>query len=136
MRFKIATSLAIATLACVVVNMTSINSSRALDAGPRAFIVAEGSIHDMPTFTEEYGPKVPPTLQPFGGRFVVRGGKLKTLEGGPPGRFVIIAFDNVEKALGWYNSPDYPDTPKGIQNDALRCRGHAELGSVRERFRI
>jgi uncharacterized protein (DUF1330 family) len=30
------------------------------------------------------------------------------MEGGAPkGRFVVIAFDNMDKALAWYNSPAY-----------------------------
>jgi uncharacterized protein (DUF1330 family) len=74
---------------------------------PPAYVIAEETIHDMETFTKEYGPKVPATLQPYGGRFVVRGGKLATLEGDAPPRFVIIEFDSMDKARDWYNSPDY-----------------------------
>lgn len=74
---------------------------------PPGYLVAEEAIHDMEAFTKEYGPKVPATLQPFGGRFVVRGGALTSLEGSAPPRFVIIAFDSVEKARAWYNSPAY-----------------------------
>ena len=32
---------------------------------------------------------------------------LTALEGNVPQRFVIIAFDSVEKARGWYDSPAY-----------------------------
>jgi uncharacterized protein (DUF1330 family) len=46
------------------------------------------------------------TLQPYGGRFLTSG-KLTALEGNVPQRFVIIAFDSVEKARGWYDSPAY-----------------------------
>jgi uncharacterized protein (DUF1330 family) len=74
---------------------------------PPAYLVAEEAIHDLDTFTKDYGPKVPPTLQPYGGRFVVRGGNLTALEGDAPPRLVIIAFDSVEKARAWYNSPAY-----------------------------
>jgi uncharacterized protein (DUF1330 family) len=74
---------------------------------PPAYLIAEEAIHDMETFTKEYGPKVPATLQPYGGRFVVRGGKLDALEGEAPPRFVIIAFDSMDKARDWYNSPAY-----------------------------
>jgi uncharacterized protein (DUF1330 family) len=74
---------------------------------PPAFVVAEEAIHDLETFTKEYGPKVPATLQPYGGRFLVRGGKLAALEGDAPPRFVIIEFDSMDKARDWYNLPDY-----------------------------
>src|SRR4029077_3771102 len=82
-------------------------SLRAQEAAPHAFVVASESVHDVETFTKEYGPKVPATLQPYGGRFLVRGGKLTNLEGDAPGRFVIIEFDSLQHAQKWYQSPEY-----------------------------
>jgi uncharacterized protein (DUF1330 family) len=39
---------------------------------------------------------------------LVRGGKIQTVEGEPPkGYIVIIAFDSMEKARGWYYSAAY-----------------------------
>lgn len=73
---------------------------------PPAYVVAEVAIHDADTFTRDYAPKVAGTLEPYGGRFLTSG-KLLTLEGNVPQRFVIIAFDSVEKARGWYDSPAY-----------------------------
>jgi uncharacterized protein (DUF1330 family) len=43
-------------------------------------------------------------LVPFGGRYVVRTDKLVPLEGVPPKRFVVIAFDTVERAQRWSTS--------------------------------
>ena len=74
---------------------------------PPAYVVAEVAIHDADTFARDYAPKVAGTLQPYGGRLLVSGGKLTPLEGDVPQRFVIIAFDNAEKARGWYDSPAY-----------------------------
>jgi uncharacterized protein (DUF1330 family) len=48
---------------------------------------------------------VPPTIQPFGGHYIVLGGKLAPAEGAPPRRITIIAFDSLEKAQQWFNSP-------------------------------
>lgn len=62
-----------------------------------AYLVAELDIHDGETFARDYAPKVASTLQPFGGQFLTSG-KLTALEGNPPQRFVIIAFDNVDTA--------------------------------------
>ena len=39
-----------------------------------------------------------------GGHFVVRSQKFISLDGNPPERLVIIAFDSVEKARAWQNS--------------------------------
>jgi uncharacterized protein (DUF1330 family) len=49
--------------------------------------------------------RTPATLVPYGGRFLIRGGPPKVLEGAAPNRFGIIAFDSVEKAQAWYDSP-------------------------------
>jgi uncharacterized protein (DUF1330 family) len=75
-------------------------------SAPPAYVVAEVAIHDADTFARDYAPAVAGTLQPFGGRFLTSG-KLTALEGNVPPRFVIIAFDSVEKARGWYDSPIY-----------------------------
>ena len=90
-----------------VLSVAPAASLQAQEAAPHAFVVAIESVHDVETFTREYGPKVPATLQPYGGRFLVRGGKLTNLEGDGPGRFVIIEFDNMKNASDWYHSPEY-----------------------------
>jgi uncharacterized protein (DUF1330 family) len=47
-------------------------------------------------------------LIPFGGRFLVRGGKATRVEGDAPlPRISIIEFDSLDKAQGWYNSAAY-----------------------------
>jgi uncharacterized protein (DUF1330 family) len=47
----------------------------------------------------------PEALAAAGGRYIVRTNNVIGVEGTPPQRLVIIAFDNVEKALAWENSP-------------------------------
>ncbi len=55
-----------------------------------------------------YSAGVAATFEPFGGRFIVRGGEVAVLEGEPPkGRLVVIAFDSMDKAKAWYNSAEY-----------------------------
>jgi len=73
---------------------------------PPAYVVAEVAVQDADAFTRDYAPRVAGTLQPYGGRFLTSG-KLTALEGNVPQRFVIIAFDSVETARGWYDSPTY-----------------------------
>jgi uncharacterized protein (DUF1330 family) len=86
-----------------------ITSALQAQSSPPGYVVAEVAIHDTDVFTKEYAPKLPATLQPYGGRFLVAGGKLTALEGDVPQRFVIIAFDSVEKARAWYDSPAYQE---------------------------
>ena len=53
---------------------------------------------------------VPPSLEAYGGRFLVRGGKVETLEGTwAPRRFVIVEFPSLEKAKAWWNSAEYAE---------------------------
>ena len=74
-----------------------------------AYIVVEVEVND-PIRYEDYKAMVPPSLAPYGGRFIVRGGKADTLEGNwAPKRLVIVEFPSVEKAKAWWNSPEYKD---------------------------
>jgi uncharacterized protein (DUF1330 family) len=40
-----------------------------------------------------------------GGQYIVRTDKVTPLQGTPPLRAVVIAFDTVDKAKAWYTSP-------------------------------
>jgi uncharacterized protein (DUF1330 family) len=54
-----------------------------------------------------YLEKIDATLQPFGGRYIVHGGRKTVLEGTWSGDLIIIAFPDREKAAAWYASPAY-----------------------------
>lgn len=74
-----------------------------------AYIVVEVEVLD-PQRYESYKAMVPPSLEAFGGRFVVRGGKVETLEGDwSPKRFVMVEFPSVEKAKAWWASEGYAE---------------------------
>jgi uncharacterized protein (DUF1330 family) len=71
------------------------------------YVIAEVEVHDAATF-QKYGAKVPDTLKLYGGHYLVRGGKIEAVEGqAPKDRFVVIAFDSVEKARAWEDSSEY-----------------------------
>jgi uncharacterized protein (DUF1330 family) len=72
-----------------------------------AYVIVDVEVTD-PQAYEEYRRQVPPTLEPFGGRFVVRGGRYETLEGAwQPQRVVVLEFPDFERAKAWYDSPEY-----------------------------
>ena len=72
-----------------------------------AYVIAEVEVTDSETF-EEYRKLVPPTIEAFGGRYVVRGGAIYGLEGDwRPGRMVVIEFADVERAKAWHGSEFY-----------------------------
>jgi uncharacterized protein (DUF1330 family) len=73
----------------------------------KGYIVAEIEVTN-PDDYEEYRRQVPATIAAHGGRYLVRAGAAQLLEGtGGPGRMVVLEFDSQEKALAWYNSPEY-----------------------------
>ena len=74
-----------------------------------AYIVVEVEVED-PVRYEDYKKMVPPSLEPFGGHFLVRGGKVETLEGEwAPKRLVIVEFPSLEKAKAWWGSSEYAE---------------------------
>jgi len=74
-----------------------------------AYVVVEVEVED-PVRYEDYKKMVPPSLEAFGGRFLVRGGKVETLEGAwTPNRLVIVEFPSVEKAKAWWSSAEYAE---------------------------
>jgi uncharacterized protein (DUF1330 family) len=80
--------------------------------------VAEFEITD-PEGMKPYSANVESTFKPYGGHFIVRGGKTVSLEGdAPKRRRVVIEFDSVVKAQAWYNSPEYTELRKIRQRSA------------------
>lgn len=73
----------------------------------RALVIVQENLKDAAMF-EAYRKDVIPTLAPFGGKFLVRGGKLTVREGQwPYERTVIIEFPSRAQAEGWYDSAAY-----------------------------
>ncbi len=72
-----------------------------------AYVIAEIDVHD-PGLYGDYAALVPATLEPYGGRFIVRGGRCEPLEGGwQPPRMVVLEFPTSEQARSWYTSAEY-----------------------------
>ena len=74
-----------------------------------AYIIVEIDVHDVATY-EEYKLLAPPSIERYGGRYIVRGGRTATLEGDwSPTRFVILEFDTMDAAKAWWSSPEYAE---------------------------
>lgn len=72
-----------------------------------AYAIVGENIHDQAMF-DAYRKDVLPTLAPFKGEFIVRGGAFTVLEGELPyQRLVIVAFPSRADAEGWYKSAAY-----------------------------
>lgn len=74
----------------------------------KGYIFAEVDIHSPGAEWDEYSSKVQPTLDAYGGVFVIRGGTPNVLEGkGEAGTIVVLEFESPQKAEAWYASEDY-----------------------------
>ena len=72
-----------------------------------AYVVVDVTVEN-PERYPEYTRQVPASLEPFGGRFIVRGGRTETVEGDwSPQRLVIIEFPSLDQARAWYESAEY-----------------------------
>lgn len=72
-----------------------------------AYMIADVEVTD-PALYDEYRRGVAATVDTFGGRFVVRGGRTEVLEGSwQPRRCVVIEFPSMERLKAWYDSPAY-----------------------------
>jgi uncharacterized protein (DUF1330 family) len=82
-----------------------------------AYVIADIEITD-PVGYEEYRRRVPATIAQHGGRYLARGGRAETLEGGwQPRRLVVIEFPTMSQARAWYESDEYRE-PRAIRH---RC---------------
>jgi uncharacterized protein (DUF1330 family) len=87
-----------------------------------AYVIADIDVHDREAY-QEYVALVPGTLEPYQGRFLVRGGQHETLEGAwQPHRVIVTEFPSTDHARRWYESPEY--------QAALAIRQRVSTGSL------
>ena len=111
-------TIAIAGLAFFGTGSCRVMASEALSAEPPAYYVAEFEVTD-PEGMKPYSAQVESTFKPYGGHFIVGGGKTISLEGvAPKRRRVVIEFASVEKAQAWHNSVEYTELRKIRQRSA------------------
>ncbi len=72
-----------------------------------AYVIVDIEVHD-PVAYEKYKAAAQATVGAYGGRYLVRGGRVETLEGSwTPRRFVVLEFPSFERARAWWSSPEY-----------------------------
>lgn len=86
-----------------------------------AYIIVDVKVTN-PEVYQNYTKLVPATVEAYGGKFIVRGGKTETLEGDwQPNRVVVLEFESVEKAKAWWNSGEYRE-PKALRHSAAQAQ--------------
>jgi uncharacterized protein (DUF1330 family) len=72
-----------------------------------AYVIVGVDVSEPEAYSD-YAREVPGTLEPYGGRFLVRGGAWSTLEGEwPSSRIVVLEFSSLDRATAWHESPEY-----------------------------
>ena len=72
-----------------------------------AYLVCMVRVDDPETY-RNYTSKTPDIIARYGGRFLVRGGPVETVEGPPFGdRLVILEFPDAGSAKAFHASPEY-----------------------------
>jgi uncharacterized protein (DUF1330 family) len=86
-----------------------------------AYVMVDVEIEN-PVRYEDYKALTPASIAAYGGRFLVRGGETRVLEGDwQPGRIVLLEFPTLERALEWWNSDEYAPA-KAIRQRTSRTR--------------
>ena len=72
-----------------------------------AYFIFDTQITDIERL-QPYLSQVKETYEAFGGKMLVQGGALEVFEGqAPQGNIVILQFDSMQAAQGWYASDAY-----------------------------
>jgi len=98
--FTITAFVAVATLAVGVPHIAV-----AQPKAQPAYVIAEIDVHDPAGFAQ-YSERQGKLVAKYGGKFMVRGGKVVEINGALPKRFTVYVFDTMEKVNAWKNDPE------------------------------
>jgi uncharacterized protein (DUF1330 family) len=72
-----------------------------------AYIISDVSVRSADAF-QTYRTRAAASIKRYGGRYLVRGGRIEQLEGSwAPRNIIIIEFPDLDTARAWYRSPEY-----------------------------
>ena len=97
-------TVALAMLTGVAIGGVAIQGLHAQAKPPTYVVVALRKITDAASFKTGVVDKAAAAMAGSGGKYVIRTDKITSLDGTPPERLVLIAFESVEKAQAWHNS--------------------------------
>jgi uncharacterized protein (DUF1330 family) len=83
------------------------------------YIIVEIDVTD-PDLYETYRQMAGATVLSHGGKYLVRGGAVETLEGDwQPKRIVVLEFESVAQARAWWDCEEYREPKKLRQKSAV-----------------
>jgi uncharacterized protein (DUF1330 family) len=103
---------AIALVAGAAIGGAAIQGLHAQAKAP-GVVYVESNVSNPEAYVKEYVPLAGKVIAANGGKFLVRGGKMVTIEGDPAKpRTIIIAFESLDKAVATFTSPEYKEARK------------------------
>lgn len=87
--------------------MSASRAHRTTGTTPRGYVVGYLTDMEMCPDVAEYLRRIEGTMAPYGGRYLVHGGRLVGHEGAWDGDVVILEFPDMASARRWYESPGY-----------------------------
>jgi uncharacterized protein (DUF1330 family) len=122
---KSAYKIAVAMLAGAGLGAAAVEGLHA-QAGPPAYaVIVLRKINDADGYKQVVA-KGAAAVDAAGGKFIIRTDKITGLDGPAPVRYVVIRFDNTEKAQAWHNSEAQKDV------DAIRMKATESLSFIAE----
>jgi uncharacterized protein (DUF1330 family) len=75
-------------------------------AASKAYVVVEITVTDSAVY-EAYKAAIAPLAEKYGGRYLVRAGRVEAIEGAPPnGRVVLFEFPSFDQAMAFERAPE------------------------------
>jgi uncharacterized protein (DUF1330 family) len=86
-----------------------------------AYVIVEIDILD-PAGYEEYKKLAGASVEKYGGKYIVRGGRTEVLEGDwQPKRIVVLQFESMGRAKEWLNCEEYRE-PRTMRHRAAETK--------------
>jgi uncharacterized protein (DUF1330 family) len=101
-------------LAGLVIGSAGTKAILAQTSTPPAYFISEATVHDQDLYRKFLAEEAKAPNSQFGGRQVVRGGRVVAIAGEPTPtpRVAIVAFESVEAARHWAESPAHVEATK------------------------
>jgi uncharacterized protein (DUF1330 family) len=113
--------LAVALAAGAVVGGMAVQGLRAQTSPPSYVVVDISDITDPEGYKAIISKSAPSSIAQFGGKYVIRTENIVPVEGVAPKRFVVIAFDNLDKSKAWLDSQNQKEI-RAIRDKTTKSR--------------
>ena len=118
------------TLVCgAALGAAAVTGLKAQVKSPVYAVIDISEMTDVDAYIKAVSAAEPKSTIAAGGRFIVRSSKPVALDGVAPNRFVIIAFEDEEKARAWYNSPALTEL-NAVRMKASKSRSFIVEGAI------